>query len=100
MIGIDVTNHTDKIVRSATIRACAYDESGLPVNINLQFHRGQDSQLLNLSDENLPAGGFSAHVLLTGAGRLTVTALTRWSSSGVALIRLNLPMAPHGATPT
>ena len=55
-IGLDVTNHTDKIVRSADVLVCAYDGSGLPVSVDLSFYRGHDVVSLSLDDVNLAAG--------------------------------------------
>ena len=55
-IGLDVTNHTGKIVRSADVLVCAYDGSGLPVSVDLSFYRGHDVVSLSLDDVNLAAG--------------------------------------------
>lgn len=61
-IGLDVTNHTDKIVRTADVLVCAYDENGLPVSVDLSFYRGHDVVSLSLDDVNLAAGAsWSSH---------------------------------------
>lgn len=55
-IGIDITNHSDRVMRNANIVVCAWDENGYPVTVDLRLSRGEDKQYLGFYDENLAAG--------------------------------------------
>lgn len=56
-IGIDITNHSDKVMRNANIVVCAWDENGYPVTVDLMYSfRDSDKAMLGFYDENLAAG--------------------------------------------
>lgn len=58
MVAIRVTNHSDKVIRSASVRLCAWDENCYPVACKMaySFWGNNSSALASLDDINLMPG--------------------------------------------
>lgn len=52
-IEVVVTNHSNKIVRNADVIVCAWDESGLPVTVGVQFSARASAPTLSMEDINI-----------------------------------------------